>query len=398
MAFPSKTFDIHNDSEIDLDRIAVAYECGGNCLGEKIIQHFPHMILAVNGKGLITGANYAAEVMLDLPVGSIGKRLSEILVFSEANIGTEIESALAQDGIWRGETEIEGANESVQTLSLAVKRIPDETSGGRYIDFYLGCDVTTQKHREREIRIHEKIVARAEMAGEIAHELNNYLSIVLGNLELMGMSIDRGKFDNLAGRVKSVREGMSRIAKFIDGLMAVQNPENQPESLDLNRFLGEEIRYFKTLHVFDSIEFVCDLGNDIPAIKGDRCRLQQALYNIFLNSAEALAKQQAGHRKISVSTSYASDEGLIKIAIGDSGGGMAVEDYDKLFRQFFTTKGRGRGFGLLAVKGAIKSFGGRISAGPGSGGACFTIAIPVGKTAQQSSKTAVSPGNEFNCA
>jgi signal transduction histidine kinase len=299
---------------------------------------------------------------------------------------------LAEQNAWQGDLLVRGRDGATLMLGLSVRRIYDSKNSERYDDLYVGRDITEQKKKERDICLQEKVATRAEMAGEISHELNNYLSIAMGNLELMGMNIERGKFDNLGARINSVREGMTRIAKFVEELMAVPKPECRRDMFDLCQFLEDEVFYFKSLSKYQDIEFACDWGENVPAITGDRCRLQQAIYNILLNAADALSQGRVEQKRITLGVSHSQPDDMITIAISDNGPGMTQEDYQRLFRQFFSTKGQGHGFGLLAAKGAVKSFGGKVSAAPGpDGGACFTISIPGQKAAQPSGKSTMVP-------
>jgi PAS domain S-box-containing protein len=379
MNHPSKVFDTKQDNMIDLAKLDKERSCGGKCPGESIIRQAPFMIVTVNGAGAIDSVNDAAQTILESHRGDLlGRPAGEAIHMVRPEKWAEISSRLAEAGHWEGEVPIDIKSGSTVVLDLAVQRITTGDDPAAYLDVYIGRDITARKKRERDICFHEKSATRAEMAGEVSHELNNYLSIAMGNLELLGMNIERGKFDNLAGRISSVREGMTRIAKFVEGLMAIQKPDTEREIININQFIEDEVFYYRSRPQFRGIEFVCKTASGIPPVDGDRCRLQQAVFNIIQNSADALAAGHVAEKKITISTSFSTEDNTVKIAIADNGPGMGADDYPRLFRQFFSTKGPGHGFGLLAVKGAARSFGGKVSAGPGAGGgACFTLALPV---------------------
>ena len=392
MNYPSKSFDVEEDTTINLARVPDGCACGGICFCEKVLAVAPMPMIAVNSTGAGRLLHQAAATLLLCDQDVIGREADEILAPLQPEKWAEAQSGLARAGQWQGDLIVRGRDGSTRTLELSARRIVDDENEGRFDDIYICRDITESNNRKREICLQEKIATRAEMAGEISHELNNHLSIVLGNLELMGMSIERGKFDTLANKISSVREGITRITKFVEGLMAVQKPESKSDSIGLRPFLQDEIFHFKSTPQFQGIEFACDWGEDEPAIIGDRCRLQQAIYNILLNAADALSAAQVENKKIGVKIAQSLSDNTVSIAISDNGPGMSPEIYQRLFRQFFSTKGPGHGFGLLAVKGAVKSFGGNVSASPGpDGGACFTITLPSQKTPQQSDKSRMVP-------
>jgi PAS domain S-box-containing protein len=374
--YPSKEFDLEECKKIDLETITGICSCDDKCLCDNIIQHAPLAVLITNPRGILVLANKASAILGIDPESAVAKPIESIVPLSNPDKWPEIYEQLASQGRWSGEVTLQNRDRTFGIMAITAQRIPDENNGN-FNDLFLARDITESIIQRREVCLNDRNSTRAEMAGEISHELNNYLSIVLGNLELMSMSMDKGKLDTLPGRVKAVQEGMTRIARFVEGLMAIRKPALQIETIDLNQFLDDEIFYYKGLEQFRNIEFTFQRDDYHPRIEWDRSRLQQALYNLIINSYDALMASTCGKRRITIATSYSPDEKLARISVTDNGVGIRDKDYQYLFRQFFSTKGPGHGFGLLSVKAAVKSFGGKVSASPGpDGGACFTIAIP----------------------
>jgi signal transduction histidine kinase len=287
----------------------------------------------------------------------------------------DIHEKLNNGDSWQGEILLNRDGHASAIIEMCAFKLDEDAGVGKpHVNVFICHDITVRRQDERRARIREKTSTRSEMAAEISHELNNYLSIVFGNLELLNMEIDKGKTDNLRPRLKSMMDGVTRIAKFVESLADVAGPEPMSESIDLRSLLESEILFLKSQPRFGGIEFIGKWEKNVPPIEADRGRLQQALYSIFCNSLDALA-DISGPKRITVAVTYQAE--TVKLAISDNGRGMSEDDYKRVFRQFFTTKGTGHGFGLLAVKGAIKSHGGRVSATPGpDGGACFIIEFP----------------------
>jgi len=291
----------------------------------------------------------------------------------------DIHYKLDNGNCWQGEILLNRDGHASAIIEISAFRLDEDAGVGKsHVNVFICHDTTVRRQDERQTSIREKTSTRSEMAAEISHELNNYLSIVFGNLELLNMEIDKGKTDNLRPRLKSMKDGITRIAKFVESLADVTGPEPMPERIDLRSLLESEILILKSQPRFGGIEFIGNWEENVPPIEADRGRLQQALYSIFCNASDALA-DISGAKRITVAATYQAE--TVRLAISDNGRGMSEDDYQRVFRQFFTTKGTGHGFGLLAVKGAIKSQGGRVSATPGpDGGACFIIEFPT-KTA-----------------
>jgi PAS domain S-box-containing protein len=347
---------------------------------DKIIDNAPFFMIITDDSGNIVLINESAEKIFGHSFKVVeGKPISEmILPIAEPDVFGKINQSLSINGVWRGELITERSDSSQTFIDLTVVNVGNNNIESESPSvLYMGNDVTEEKHMQRHAFQLERMATRGEMAAEIAHELNNYLSIVSGNLELLGMDIGRGKFDKVEKKTASMKNGLARITKFVEGLMSVARPETRMEVFDINQFIDNELFFLKPQPKFKGIEFVSLWGGDIPTIEADRGQLQQVLFNLLNNAADALAEIPPGKRKVTISTEYSGSEEIVKLTIGDNGCGMSEEDYGRVFRQHFTTKKTGHGFGLLAVKRAIKSHGGKISAAPGpEGGASFIIELP----------------------
>ncbi len=343
----------------------------------RMLSGLPYFIFLVDSAGKLKYANQAAaEIFGQNNSTIIQKPLTELITGSNGKsqlVG--IRKAVEAKGRWDGEILVTRPDGKQIVLELAVARIASEKNT---IYQYSGRDVTEQRYRQRQSCTFEKLAARGAMAGEISHEINNYLSIIMGNLELLGMGLAKGKIDSLAPRIKSMREGLTRMTKFVEGLMSIAKPEAKYEPTDLRRFIEKEVFFLKQDPHYKGIEFIYHWDEDIPLIEVVSHPLKQALANIFSNACDALETVSTGRKRIIIEGNYSAEDEFVKISVSDNGCGMSEENYQKAFRQFFTTKGPGHGFGLLAVKGGIKSQGGRVSAAPSTdGGACFTIELPL---------------------
>lgn len=347
---------------------------------DKIIANAPFFMIITGNNGKLAIMNGSAEKIFGISFSEAsGKQLSEVINFAEKHdVPAEIDHALMTGGIWHGEIKTGSDGEFPNIVEMTAINI---ASGGSDHDgpsvLFMGDDVTEKRHMQRQAFQLERMATRGEMGAEIAHELNNFLAIVSGNLELLIMDINRNRYEKVTKKTNAMKDGIGRIARFVEGLMMVARSEAKMEIFDIHQFIDNELFFLKPQIKFKDIEFVCNWGEDVPSVEIDRGQLQQVLFNLLNNSSEALSEIPPGKRRVTIATSYSRDDEMIMIKIYDNGCGMSDDDYGKVFRQHFTTKKTGHGFGLLAVKRVVKSHGGRVSAEKGpDGGACFKIEFP----------------------
>jgi signal transduction histidine kinase len=125
------------------------------------------------------------------------------------------------------------------------------------------------------------------------------------------------------------------------------------------------------------------LAPGLPAVRGDRVQLQQALLNFLLNGMEAMADTPPGRRRLVVRT--ARRDGVVEVSVTDTGHGIPPEQANRLFASFFTTKRDGMGLGLSIARSVVEAHGGRVRADnePG-GGATFRFTLPAVGSEQDS--------------
>jgi CheY-like chemotaxis protein len=206
------------------------------------------------------------------------------------------------------------------------------------------------------------------LAAGIAHEINNPLSYVAGNLEVIAETLTNtssapsaATLDEIGAAVSDARDGAERVRKIVLGLRSFSHTEqNKLVAVELAgvietaiRMAGNEIRH--------RAQLVRALG-PTPLVLGDDGRLTQVFINLLTNAAHSIPEGRTDRNRITVRTST-SDHGHAVIEIEDTGGGMTPEVRARVFDPFFTTKdiGAGTGLGLSICHGIIESLGGQIS-------------------------------------
>jgi len=275
---------------------------------------------------------------------------------------------------------------SKKVISWHGNQLKDESGRVRAV-LALGSDVTEQKRIEEQVRLKEKMDGLARLAGRIAHDFNNTLSIIRGYVDLILEQVDLDA---------SFREDLLEIADAIERGSAYTNQlltfsRNQflePIILDLNKSIREMTQAIKRT-LADKIELILILSKNLPTIKADPRQIQQVILNLALNAREAMP--EGG--KFTIATSIAKIEyspagssplafmspgDYVVLSVSDTGPGLEPELKERLFEPFITTKWRKTGFGLAEVYGIVTQHNGHIQveSGPGKG-TIFQIYLPV---------------------
>jgi PAS domain S-box-containing protein len=356
---------------------------------ETIISASQFFIIVTDSSGKIFIFNNAAKEVFGSDFNEVaGCDIKEIIRPVDFDgVMDDLEQTLSRNETWSGEIITYTKDDDKRVIELVGARILDER-GEIFTSLYMGLDVTEEKNIEHQMIILDKMATRGEMAGEIAHELNNYLALVQGNLELLKMNLDASNFESVDTKIDSIQTGLEEMTKFTDGLMMYSNPEINKEIFNFNIFIENELFFLKPQNRFDSVNINCDLNPDLPPIVADKSQLQQVLINLLNNAADATAGNEKGKRIISINTHYNQDQDSIVMSIQDNGSGFADESISKVFSQHFTTKERGHGFGLLAVKRVIKNHKGRVWAeNHPDGGAIIYVQLPAETSHKQKAVT-----------
>jgi PAS domain S-box-containing protein len=258
----------------------------------------------------------------------------------------------------------------------------DDGNGTRKILFTF-IDVTEQKRIE-EMRFamtsNSKMAALGEMAGGVAHEINNPLSIIVGKCGTVRTLVNQPDFnrEKITAELEKISSTAGRIAKITTGLLAFSRAGDQdlPGKPLIREIIEETTAFcmekFKVRDVRLKIDYG-EIGN--VAITCRQSQVSQVLLNLLNNSLEevqALSEKWV-HLKVSLMEKH------IEFSVTDSGHGISPTVVEKIFQPFFTTKpvGRGTGLGLSISKGIVESHGGKIEYDAKSRNTRFVFTLPL---------------------
>jgi two-component system, LuxR family, sensor kinase FixL len=262
-------------------------------------------------------------------------------------------------------------------------------------------DVTEQRRMEREAeeqRRHMTHLTRAavlgQLSGALAHELNQPLTAILCNAQAAQRFLAQGAIDQteLVEILKDIVADDKRAGEVIRRLRALLGGQGlvKLEPVDVNELLRETLALVRGELIARRIAVHTNLNDALPTVQADRVQLQQVLLNLIVNATEAMDTPRCVERMLHVRSELIAD-GQIRIAITDSGGGIAASLLDRMFDPFFTTKEQGMGLGLSISRTIVNAIGGELRASNNESGlgASMIIMLPCRKGVEDELESAV---------
>ena len=261
---------------------------------------------------------------------------------------------------------------------------PANGGSGRVI-LYL-VDVSDQKALETKFAQSQKMQAVGKLAGGVAHDFNNILTVIIGNSEFLLMRHTAG--DPSFNEINLIHQDALRAANLVKQLLAFSREQTmQPKVLALNGAIAEMHQLLSRL-VGEGIEIKLENAPDLWPVNADESQLTNAIMNLVVNARDAMPKggaitirtanQNVAHAT-ALGTAIMPADDYVRIDVADQGTGIAKEHIGKIFDPFFTTKpvGQGTGLGLATVYGIVKQTGGYITVDSEIGkGTTFSIFLP----------------------
>lgn len=238
-----------------------------------------------------------------------------------------------------------------------------------------------------------KMAALGEMAGGVAHEINNPLAVIIGKSSQLRKQLATGlpMGERLMTDIEKIENTAQRIAKIVSGLRSFsRNADNDPMTkLNIRQVVEDAITLASDKFAHQSIE-LRKIFN-IPAeafVLGRQAQLEQVLLNLLHNAHDAILEKT--NKWVEVRVSQSQDK--FSIAVTDCGTGIPDEVVEKMMQPFFTTKevGKGTGLGLSISKGIIEGHGGEFTYDKTCQNTRFNITIPVAHSQPRSSSERIA--------
>jgi PAS domain S-box-containing protein len=348
-------------------------------------------VIVVDEAGLVVTLNPAAETTFGYPRSeAVGRDIGALIV--PDHLKKAHETGMARYRTTR-EPHVLGRRVEMDARCKDGRIIPVELAitevnlpGRRYFTANLR-DLSAARAAEAEIErqrdaLHQskKLAAIGSLLAGVAHELNNPLSIVLGQATMLReQAVDANDQTGISSRAAKIEAAAERCARIVRSFLAIARQRKAEERpVDVAPLLEGSIDLVGYGLKSNGVVVTRAFDDKLPRILVDPDQVQQILVNLLVNASQVL-EEVDGRREIHVSTRVAGG-GRLSILIADNGPGIPPEIAERIFDPFFTTKpqGVGTGIGLSISRGLAESQGGqlRLATSP-QGGAAFELILPL---------------------
>ncbi len=313
-------------------------------------------------------------------VAALGRPEAELLGRPAAELFDEAGSLFDAAGLERLAREGSIPSREVGLVSASGARVPILLSASSFktADGRLGGFIVTAKdmaeHKQLEARLlqSEKLSAVGQLAGGVAHEINNPLGVILGFAQSLARRVKSGHAWELP--VRSIEREALRCKNLVQDLLVFsRQARTRTEEFDVNEAVESALSLVQAQARVRSVELRKDAGLT-GRMRGDRNQIQQVVINLCSNAIDAMPEGGT----LTVRTRRGAS-GQVILEIEDNGSGIPLELRTKIFEPFFTTKepGRGTGLGLSLVHEIVAKHGGEIDLRSEVGrGTTFTVRLP----------------------
>ncbi len=253
---------------------------------------------------------------------------------------------------------------------------------------HVARDITERKQFEEQLRQAQRLESLGVLAGGIAHDFNNLLTGILGNASIAAEVLPRGTVAQ--AMLRDVMAAAQRLSDLTRQLLAYSGKGSfEFGPVDVSSVV-REIRALIQASIPKEVQIRLHLGENLPSVHGDASQIQQVIMNLIINGAEAIPSGEVGSVTVTTAFQMVDEQyvsvfapgGLrpgryVSLEVHDTGKGMNEETLARIFDPFFTTKLKGRGLGLAAVLGIIRSHHGgiKVYSKPGQG-STFKVLLP----------------------
>jgi C4-dicarboxylate-specific signal transduction histidine kinase len=243
-------------------------------------------------------------------------------------------------------------------------------------------DTTQRKHLELQQRsLREKLshltrsATLGELAGALAHELSQPLAAILINARVAEHEFDKSPLDlqELRAILADIAADDERAAEVVSRLRALaQHGQLEPELVQVADCIHSILALEHSELIARNVAVDLDIEPQLPPVKAVSVQLQQALLNLIVNACQAMAAQK-GQRRLHIAARL--DAGEVRMEVSDNGSG--VENFERIFEPFFSSRRDGVGLGLSIARSIVVAHRGRLwGANNAAGGATFYITLP----------------------
>jgi two-component system NtrC family sensor kinase len=253
-------------------------------------------------------------------------------------------------------------------------------------------DITDRINMETQLTQAEKLSSIGLLAAGVAHEVNTPLAVISSYAQMLGKQLraDAATHERLQPVLEKITQQTFRASEIVNGLLNFSRMGSVDFArVDINSMIRDTVLLLEHQMRSSAVTVEMDLAENLPAVSGNRGKLQQVMVNLMLNARDAMA---APGGLVNLSTSRTSKG--VEIRVADDGSGMPKETMRKIYDPFFTTKSdpregqrKGTGLGLAVTYGIVQEHSGTIEVASTVGeGTVFRIEFPAEGSASRNAE------------
>lgn len=359
-----------------------------------LIDALPIPVFFKGRDGRYLGCNAKFAEAMGLPIAAIvGRTVHDLMPPDKAaEYATRDQDLFANPGIQVYETTMRWGDGGIRRLNVVKGTYAnaDGVAAG-----FVGSliDLTQQKRAEEQLVQAAKLATLGQIASEVAHELNQPLSIIRMSAERCLEAGGPIEPERLERKLSTIVGQVRRMAEMVDHLRSFSRLESgTPRPFAPAAVVASTARLLALHFQLDGIALETHIDTDCPDVLGQPNLLEQVVLNLLGNARDAVREHRdQGQGRVRLALACDGDE--IILTVQDNGGGVSDALWPMLFEPFFTTKadGTGTGLGLSITANIVAGMGGHIGGRNADGGACFTITLPVAHAAVAAAEPAEPP-------
>jgi two-component system cell cycle sensor histidine kinase/response regulator CckA len=298
----------------------------------------------------------------------VGHTVDELALFVDREDPEKIDKLLAEHGSVRNlEVKLRAKTGEMRVVLYSAEIIEMEGQAS-----LLGAviDISERKRLEDQLRLSQKMQAIGQLAGGVAHDFNNILTVIIAFSELLLREIPEA--ESPRRKIEIIKDSGMRAAKLTQQLLAFSRQQvMEPQVLNLNVVVKEILEMMERL-IGEDIELRAVFDEKLKMIKADQGQVEQVILNLATNARDAMprgGKLTIETANVYLDANYAKQYLEVTpgwyalLAVSDTGTGIDPHTLTHIFEPFFTTKekDKGTGLGLATVDGIVKQSGGHIT-------------------------------------
>ncbi len=342
-----------------------------------VLDQAPIGVVTIDRDGQVVTWNGAAEVIS-------GRTTRQAL----AQFANELVPMHREGAVGAASQEVEMRDSNGRQRRIWFKTVALSTAVVSEVRVLYFDDVTERRNLERQMQEAQKLDSLGMLAGGVAHDFNNYLTGILGNVELAQLEVDASS--PAVDHLELAGQGIAQCADLCRQLLSYAGKGNVAlKPTDVGALVTRLVKLFEV-----SLPHGVKLQLAVPpapaVVEADATQLRQLVLNLISNATHAVADSR-GSVHVDVDVVDWAREGLdrallgsdleegryVTLTVSDTGKGMPPEVLQRIFEPFFTTKESGRGLGLAAVLGIVRGHGGALLVDSGvDRGTRFDVLLP----------------------